>query len=113
MRNDFERVRDILRAIDKIEERTPSTRGEFDEDELLQVWAIHHIEILGKAARGLGDGFRQRHPQVPWRHLISMRNVLVHEYFGIDLDEVWLAITRDLPKLKEQIRKIQCGERSG
>jgi len=70
---------------------------------------IHHLEIIGEAASKLGAGFRAAHPMVPWPQIVAMRNVIAHEYFGIDLDEVWQVVERDLPELKQKLNRI-CAE---
>lgn len=60
---------------------------------------VHHIQIIGEAARKLSDSMRNTHPEIPWPQIITMRNVLVHDYFGLDLQEVWMAVERDIPDL--------------
>jgi uncharacterized protein with HEPN domain len=93
----------MLDAISRIERYVDQGRGVFDKDELLQVWMIHHIQIIGEAARGLSDPFRATHPDIPWTQIIGMRHILVHDYFGIDLEEVWGTVTKDMPVLKHQL----------
>jgi len=66
----------------------------------------HHIQLIGEAAARLSASTRQASPDIPWLDIIAMRNVLVHHYFGIDLEQVWTTLTRDLPVLKEQVRAI-------
>ncbi|MDR4474067.1 MAG: DUF86 domain-containing protein [Nitrospira sp.] len=78
----------------------------FEEDELVHTWMIHHIQIIGEAASKLTPAFRKTHSQVPWPQIITMRHVLVHDYLGVDLAEVWAVVERDLPELKKQIRQI-------
>ena len=75
----------------------------FEEDELVHTWMIHHIQIIGEAASQLTPAFRKTHQQVPWPQIIKMRHVLVHDYLGIDLAEVWAVVERDLPTLKKQV----------
>ena len=75
----------------------------FDRDELVQTWVLHHLQIIGEAVRGLSDEIRSAHPDIPWAQIAAMRNILVHDYFGIDLEEVWAAVVRDLPQLKAKI----------
>lgn len=106
MRSDRERVLDILEAIEKIEQQVAADIETFAGDELQQVWAIHHLQIIGEAANALSPQFRSTHPEIPWKKIIGMRHVLVHGYFQIDLDAVWVAIEKDLPPLKRDIEAI-------
>lgn len=108
MRKDRVRLQDILEAIVKIEQYTDRGRQAFDTDEMLQVWVVYHLQILGEAASKLSPELRIRYPDVPWTQIVGMRNILVHDYFGIDLDVVWTVIERDLLQLKPQISAILC-----
>lgn len=96
----------MLEAIDKVERFTRGGRGEFEADERTQVWVLYHIQILGEAARALSRGARDSHPQIPWSAIIAMRHILVHDYFGIDLDEVWKVVEQDLPTLRRQLEAM-------
>ena len=78
----------------------------FFADELVQIWMVHHIQIIGEAAGQLGRGFHDAHPEVPWPQIVAMRNLLVHAYFGIDLDEVWKTLERDIPALKAEVERL-------
>jgi uncharacterized protein with HEPN domain len=78
-------------------------REYFSNDEMAQVWVIHHLQIIGEAVRGISSEFRAENPDIPWSDIIEMRNVLIHHYFGIDRDAVWNVVKRDLPDLKNQI----------
>lgn len=106
MRNDRERLLDILEAIDKIQQHTGSDIDAFADDEMQQVWVIHHLQIIGEAAYGLSQGFKAVHPQIPWEQIIGMRHVLVHGYFEIDLAIVWAVIEKDLPPLRSSVEVI-------
>ena len=106
MRGDRNRLLDILESIERIFRHTEPGRAHFEADELVQIWVIHHIEILGEAARGLSEALRGRHPEVPWREMMAIRNVLSHRYFGIDVEAVWTTVERDLPRLKGQLEAI-------
>ncbi len=103
MRDDQERLLDMLEAIGQIEKY--SARGEeaFRADELIQNWMTGHIQIIGEAARALSEEFRDRYPLVPWSDIIGMRHVLVHHYFKIDLNRIWQVVSTDIPRLKEAI----------
>jgi uncharacterized protein with HEPN domain len=106
MRSPQERLLDILEAIARIERYVALGKARFLEDELIQVWIVHHLERIGEAAARLGREFQEAHPQVPWREMVAMRNLLVHEYFSVDLEEVWETVLRDLPLLKAQIQTL-------
>ena len=77
------------------------------------VWAlglVKCLEIVGEAAGRLSADLRARHPAIPWGQIIAMRNRLVHAYFEIDDEQVWKALTEDLPPLLEQWEKILAAE---
>jgi uncharacterized protein with HEPN domain len=106
MRSNRERLLDILEAIADIERYAEKGKEAFVEDELIQTWVIHHIQIIGEAASKLSPSLRENYQVIPWIDIISMRNFLVHNYFGIDLDEVWNTITTDLPNLKTRVEAM-------
>jgi uncharacterized protein with HEPN domain len=106
MRSDRERLLDILEAIERIERYIERGRTVFEQDELVQTWVLHHMQIIGEACRGLSHSFVTAHAKVPWSSIIGMRNVLVHHYFGIDLEAVWNACETNLPKLKADLELI-------
>ena len=106
MREDVRRLQDILEAITLIEKYTAGGRGGFDQSDLIRVWVVHHIEIIGEAARAMTAELRAAHPEIPWAPISAMRNILVHQYFDIDPEEVWSVVARDLPALKQQITNI-------
>ena len=100
MRDPKERLQDMLEAIAAIERYSDRDRSTFEQDELLQVWFLYHLQIIGEAARALPKEVRALAPDIPWPKIIGMRNVLVHGYFAVDKDIVWEAVTRDIPTLK-------------
>ena len=103
MKRPRERVIDMLEAIEQIERYENRGRSSLDTDELVRVWMVHHLQILCEAAAALGRDFHEAHLGIPWAEMVAMRNVLVHDYGGIDPDEVWRTIKRDLPPLKRQL----------
>jgi len=106
MRSDRDRLTDIVEAIRRIGEKLPNTKEEFLGSELYQVWALYHIQIIGEAANRISKRFQKDHPAIPWKDIIAMRHLLVHQYFGIDLDEVWNTAKNDLPRLEQQVLKL-------
>lgn len=109
MRNERERLLDILEAIERIEKYAEEGKDAFEADELIQTWIVHHIAIIGEACRSLPNEFQAEHANVPWADIIGMRNILVHHYFGIDTDAVWSVVERDLPELKLNVETILKG----
>lgn len=106
MKNDRARLEDLVEAIERIERYADRGRDAFEADELLQTWIIHHIQIIGEAARKLSEPLRLAHSHIPWRQIIAMRHVLVHDYFGVDREAVWVAVQRDLPVLKKHVQVL-------
>ena len=105
MRNDPQRLADVIKSIDNIQRYAARGRKILETDELLQVWMVHHLQIIGEASAQLSKEFKKKHSDIPWQQIIGLRNIIVHEYFAIDLDEIWITLERDLPKLKDAIRK--------
>jgi uncharacterized protein with HEPN domain len=106
MRDDRERLLDILEAIERTERYAEKGRSAFEREELVQIWVLHHLQIIGEAARGLDDSFKTESPEIPWKQIIGMRNILVHHYFDIDTEIVWSVVENDLPLLKQKIQTL-------
>ncbi len=112
MRDDGERILDMLEAIERIQRHAEKGRDGFEKDELLQTWVVHHLQIIGEAASKLSEEFRDAHQEIAWPQIVAMRNVIAHEYFGIDLDTVWQVVERDLPELTQKLNAIEQALRS-
>ena len=67
---------------------------------------IRQIEVIGEAVKKLSPELKGRHPEIPWKDVAGMRDKLIHDYFGLDLDAVWDTIEKDIPWLKDKIRAI-------
>jgi len=106
LRDDSERLRDILEAIERIERHAVRGRDVFVHDELVQTWIVHQLQIIGEAARHLSRGFRKRHADPLWPQIIAMRHILVHEYFALDAEAVWAMVERDIPTIKRRVELI-------
>lgn len=98
------RVKDILQAIDKIEQYTANmTSSEFKKNRLVIDAVIRNFEIIGEASVHIPNQVRLAYPDIPWKHMTAMRNVLIHEYFGVNESIVWLTVLERLPTLKQQL----------
>lgn len=82
------------------------TRADLDRDRLLNLALVQLVEVIGEAASRVPEEFRSRHPQVPWRQTVGMRNRLIHGYDTVNFDILWTIIQEDLPPLIEQLEAI-------
>jgi len=101
------RIQDILASIAKIQEYTTGiTYKDFLEDPKTQDAVIRNFITIGEAANHVPDDITRRFPDIPWDKMRDMRNVVVHEYFGISLLTIWKTAESDLPPLIEPLRQI-------
>lgn len=100
-------LRDILAASEQAQQFVAGMDlAAFLSDVKTQFAVIRALEIIGEAARHIPTAIRRRYPQVPWADMRGMRNVLVHEYFGVDAQVLWRTVQEDIPPLSIEIRKI-------
>jgi len=100
-------LEDILTSVSRIEEYTNDLSFEnFNKDQKTIDAVIRNLEIVGEAARNIPEEFSERHGNLPWREMMSMRNKVIHEYFGVDISILWQTIKEDLSNLKIQIKNL-------
>lgn len=101
MKDDRVYLRHILRCISRIQQYTAAGRDLFLSSPLIQDGSIRNLQTMAESTRRLSDGLKARKPGVDWDAIAGFRNVLVHDYLGIDLELVFRAIQNDVPRLRE------------
>ena len=100
-------LRDIFGAIGKIERYTENMNLEdFSNNELIQDGVIRNLEIIGEVVKNLPDDIKKNYPEVEWRKIAGLRDILIHAYFGVDLEIIWDIVKNKVPELKEMVREI-------
>jgi uncharacterized protein with HEPN domain len=103
----------ILDAIGQIGEYIAGlTFEEFLETRLVQDAVVRQLEIIGEATKSLSSYTTGKYPHIPWKAIAGMRDKLIHVYFGVDLEEVWNTVVRDVPDLKAVVELIMDMDRS-
>ena len=106
MKSDKILLNHILDCIVKIQNYTDSGRTNFLQDEKSQDATIRNLEIIGEAVKSLSPSLKEKNIQIPWKNISGLRDVLIHNYFGVDLNLVWNVVEKDLAELKLKILDI-------
>jgi uncharacterized protein with HEPN domain len=99
-------LRHILDAITKIESYVAVGKSVFMTTSYWQDAVVRQLEVIGEATKRISEELRSQHPGIPWRRMGGMRDVLIHDYMGVDLSVVWEVTQRDLPELKQKIEAL-------
>ncbi len=106
MKEDDVYLAHIRDAIDRIEAYTSGGRERFFAESVVQDAVIRNLEVIGEAVKGLSDDLRSAHPDVPWKQIAGMRDVLIHHYFGVKLETVWQVVIEHLPPLRQRVQQL-------
>lgn len=97
-------LKHILESIGEIERNVKNiSEDEFYNLTTIQDAVVRRLEIIGEAAKNLPLSFRNKYPKIPWKKIAGMRDILIHEYFGVDIELVWKIVKKNIPTLKKQI----------
>lgn len=96
----------IGECIERIERYTASGQTAFHRDTLIQDAVLRNLHTLTESTQQVSDALKAAHPEVAWRDIAQFRNVVVHDYLGIDLARVWDIVQHDLPELKHSVAAI-------
>ncbi len=106
-----QRVQDILDLAARIRDSVSGLSfEEFAADDDVKDANVYRVALIGEAANAVPEDIRDRHPEIPWRAVRDMRNVLMHVYFGIDLPTVWDTIQRRVPEIEQQMLDLLRAE---
>ena len=107
MKDDAVYLQHILECIARIEEYTKAGRTEFTASSLIQDGVIRNLQTLGQSVLKLSEPLKAAHPEVDWKSIMGLRNVLVHDYLGVSTTRIWDIVECDLPDLKGKIITIR------
>ena len=101
-------IQDILDSIIKLEEYiNPIDKQDFYKNSQIQDAVIRRLEIIGEAVKNIDQEIKDRYPEIPWKQIAGMRDVLAHEYFGVNLERTWKTLKENIPDLKGKMLKIK------
>lgn len=103
MKDDTVYLRHIMECIQRIEENTAGGHDQFMASHTLQDAVLRNLQTMTESTQRLSDALKATHPEVEWSRIAAFRNVLVHDYLGIDLERTWEITQRDVPGLKRAI----------
>ena len=96
--NCIKKIRKFIKGIDK---------KEFAKNELIQDAIIRNFEVIGEASKKISPDFKKVYYDIPWKEISGMRDKLIHDYLGIDIEVIWKTIEHDLPILQKELKKIK------
>jgi len=100
-------IEHILESITNIEQYVSGLElKDFMADQQKQDSVLRRLEIIGEAVKNLPESFKLKHRDIPWKQMAGMRDILIHDYFGVDMLQVWNTVCKELPPLKKTLEKI-------
>jgi len=96
----------ISDAIERIESYTRGGRDTFMKETMIQDAVMRNLEIVGEAVKNLSHELRAEHDELPWQKIAGLRDVLIHDYFGVRLETVWEVVSKRLPELRQIVQAL-------
>ena len=100
-------IEDVLESMDKIARYINGLDYDtFIKNELVVDAVLRNLEIIGEASRNIPENIREKYPDIPWKRMIGLRNIIIHDYFGVDSSIIWKIVTTNLSETKPKIKSM-------
>lgn len=106
MKDDRVYLQHILEALQDIATYCGSDHSAFLDDRMRQDATLRKLEVIGQAVKNLSEDSKSRQPEIPWKQIAGMRDKVIHDYFGVNLEIVWAVVQKELPKLRVAVEGL-------
>ena len=110
MKDDRVYLEHIRDALADIATYTSAGRDAFFDERIREDATLRKLEVIGQAVKNLSEESKSRRPQIPWKQIAGMRDKVIHDYFGVNLEIVWAVVEKDLPQLERAVRDLLANQ---